>query len=101
MIAFIDDHREAHGVEPICKVLPIPPSTYHEHTARRADPAKLPARAKRDEALKAEIWRVFAANFEVYGANKVWRQLRREGFDVARCTVERLMRDMSLRGVVR
>jgi putative transposase len=101
MIAFIDDHREAHGVEPICKVLPIAPSTYHEHTARRADPAKLPARAKRDEALKAEIWRVFAANFEVYGANKVWRQLRREGFDVARCTVERLMRDMSLRGVVR
>jgi putative transposase len=101
MIAFIDDHREAHGVEPICKALSIAPSTYHEHTARRADPAKLPARAKRDEALKAEIWRVFAANFEVYGANKVWRQLRREGFDVARCTVERLMRDMSLRGVVR
>ena len=101
MIAFIDDHREAYGVEPICKVLPIAPSTYHEHAARRADPTKRSARAKRDEALKAEIRRVFAANFEVYGADKVWRQLRREGFDVARCTVERLMRGMGLRGVVR
>lgn len=101
MIAFIDDHREAHGVEPICKVLPIAPSTYHEHAARRADPTKRSARAKRDEGLKAQIRRVFAANFEVYGANKVWRQLRREGFDVARCTVERLMRGMGLRGVVR
>jgi putative transposase len=101
MIAFIDDHREAYGVEPICKVLPIAPSTYHEHAARRADPTKRSARAKRDEALKAEIRRVFAANFAVYGADKVWRQLRREGFDVARCTVERLMRGMGLRGVVR
>ena len=101
MIAFIDDHRDAYGVEPICKVLPIAPSTYHEHAARRADPTKRSARAKRDEALKAEIRRVFAANFEVYGADKVWRQLRREGFDVARCTVERLMRGMGLRGVVR
>jgi putative transposase len=101
MIAFIDDHREAYGVEPICKVLPIAPSTYHEHAARRTDPTKRSARAKRDEALKAEIRRVFAANFEVYGADKVWRQLRREGFDVARCTVERLMRGMGLRGVVR
>jgi transposase InsO family protein len=101
MIAFIDDHREAYGVEPICKVLPIAPSTYHEHAARWADPTKRSARAKRDEALKAEIRRVFAANFEVYGADKVWRQLRREGFDVARCTVERLMRGMGLRGVVR
>ena len=101
MIAFIDDHREAYGVEPICKILPIAPSTYHEHAARRADPTKRSARAKRDEALKAEIRRVFAANFEVYGADKVWRQLRREGFDVARCTVERLMRGMGLRGVVR
>ena len=97
----IDDHRQAYGVEPICKVLPIAPSTYHEHAARRADPTKRSARAKRDEALKAEIRRVFAANFEVYGADKVWRQLRREGFDVARCTVERLMRGMGLRGVVR
>jgi putative transposase len=101
MIAFIDDHREAHGVEPICKVLPIAPSTYHEHAAKRADPAKLSARAKRDVALKAETRRVFGENFEVYGVRKVWRQLRREGFDIARCTVERLMRSMDLRGVTR
>jgi putative transposase len=101
MIAFIDDHREAYGVEPICKVLPIAPSTYHAHVAKRVDPAKLPARAKRDMALKAEIRRVFAKNFEVYGARKVWRQLRREGNDVARCTVERLMRQMGLRGAIR
>jgi putative transposase len=101
MIAFIDDHREAFGVEPICKVLPIAPSTYREHAARRADPAKLSARAKRDVSLKVEIRRVFAENFEVYGVRKVWRQLRREGFDIARCTVERLMRNMDLRGVIR
>jgi putative transposase len=101
MIAFIDDHREAHGVEPICKVLPIAPSIYHEHAAKRADPAKLSARAKRDVGVKAEIRRVFAENFEVYGVRKVWRQLRREGFDIARCTVERLMRSMDLRGVIR
>lgn len=95
MIAFIDDHRQAYGVEPICKVLPIAPSTYHAHAA------KLPARAKRDMVLKAEIRRVFAENFEVYGARKVWRQLRHEGNDVARCTVERLMRQMGLRGAIR
>jgi putative transposase len=102
MITFIDDQRGAHGVEPVCKVLPIaPPSTYHEHAAKRADPAKLSARAKRDVSLKVEIRRVFAENFEVYGVRKVWRQLRREGFDIARCTVERLMRSMDLRGVIR
>jgi putative transposase len=65
MIAFIDDHREAYGVEPICKVLPIAPSTYHKHAAKRADPAKLSARAKRDVSLKAAVRRVFAENFEV------------------------------------
>ena len=101
MIAFVDDHRQAYGVEPICKILPIAPLTYHAHVAKRADPAKLSARAKRDMALKAEIKRVFAENFEVYGARKVWRQLRREGNDIARCTVERLMRQMGLRGVIR
>jgi putative transposase len=101
MIAFIDDHRGAHGVEPICKVLPIAPSTYHAHAAKRADPAKLSARAKRDVSLKVEVQRVFAGNFEVYGVRKVWRQLRREGFDIARCTVERLMRSMGLAGVIR
>ena len=68
MIAFIDDHREVHGVEPICRVLPIAPSTYHLHAARQADPAKLPPRAKSDAALKIEIRRVFEANVCVYGS---------------------------------
>ena len=101
MIAFIDDHREAHGVEPICKVLPIAPSTYRAQAARRRDPAKLPARAKRDAALMPEIERVFEENFRVYGVRKVWRQLKREGHDLARCTVARLMRSMGLQGVIR
>jgi len=101
MIAFIDDHRAAHGVEPICRVLPIAPSTYHAHAAQRANPAKLSARARRDAGLKEDIQRVFQENFEVYGARKIWRQLRREGRDVARCTVERLMRDLGIQGVVR
>src|SRR5664279_2703124 len=101
MIAFIDDHREVHGVEPICNVLPIAPSTYHAHVAKRANPEKLSARARRDMALKPEIARVFAENFEVYGVRKVWRQLQRESFAVARSTVERLMRGMGLRGVIR
>ena len=92
MIAFIDDHRGAHGVEPICKVLPIAPSTYHDHVAKRADPTRLSARARSDVALKDEMRRVFEENFRVYGVRKVWRQLQREGFDVARCTVARLMR---------
>ena len=79
-------------------MLPIAPSTYHAHVAKRADPSRLSARAQRDAALKVEIRRVFEENFRVYGVRKVWRQLRREGFDVARCTVARLMRDMGLRG---
>ena len=101
MIAFIDEHREAYGVEPICRVLPIAPSTYHERLTQRRDPARLSARARRDRDLKPEVTRVFAENFAVYGVRKVWRQMRREGFDVARCTVERLMRAMGLRGVIR
>jgi putative transposase len=101
MIAFIDEHRAVHGVEPICRVLPIAPSTYHAHAARRADPAKLPARARRDLTLKTEIRRVYEENFRVYGVRKVWRQLLREGIVVARCTVARLMRAMGLQGVVR
>jgi putative transposase len=101
MIAFIDEHRAVHGVEPICCVLPIAPSTYHTHAARRADPGKLPARARRDITLKTEIRRVYEENFGVYGVRKVWRQLLREGIAVARCTVARLMRTMGLRGVVR
>jgi putative transposase len=101
MIGFIDDHRGAYGVEPICKVLPIAPSTYHARVAQRRDPEKLSRRARRDMVLKPEIARVFAENFEVYGVRKVWRQLGREGISVARCTVERLMRSMGLQGVVR
>jgi putative transposase len=101
MINFIDDHRGDHGVEPICKVLPIAPSTYHDHVAKRVDPEKLSTPAKKDMALKAEITRVFKENFEVYGVRKVWRQLKREKFDVARCTVERLMQSMGIQGVIR
>ena len=79
MIAFIDDHREVHGVEPICKVLPIAPSTYHAHVAERRDPARLSTRARQDAALKIEVRRVFDQNFAVYGVRKVWRQLKLEG----------------------
>jgi transposase InsO family protein len=101
MIAFIDEHRAFHGVEPICRVLPIAPSTYHAHAARRADPDKLPTRARRDITLRTEIRRVYEENFRVYGVRKVWRQLLREGTAVARCTVARLMRTMGLQGIVR
>ncbi len=101
MIAFVDDHRDVYGVEPICKVLPIAPSTYHERQAQRRDPARLSARARRDLDLKPQIARVFAENFAVYGVRKVWRQMRREEISLARCTVERLMRQMGLRGVIR
>ncbi len=101
MIAFVDDHREAYGVEPICRVLPIAPSTYRDHLASRRDPSRLSARAQRDLALKPEVARVFAENFEVYGVRKVWRQMTREGFTVARCTVERLMKGLGLKGVIR
>ena len=101
MIAFIDEHRGDYGVEPICRVLPIAPSTYHEHLAQRRDPSRLSSRAQRDQMLKPEVIRVFAENFGVYGVRKVWRQMRREGFDTARCTVERLMCDLGLQGVIR
>jgi putative transposase len=101
MIAFIDAHRAVYGVEPICRVLPIAPSTYCAHAARRADRGKLPARARSDARLQVEIRRVFEENFRVYGVRKVWRQLGREGIAVARCTVARLMRAMGLQGAVR
>ena len=100
MTAFIDDHRNTYGVESICSVLPVAPSTYYEQKARQADPSRLPDRARRDATLKMEIERVWNENRQVYGARKVWRQLLREGFAVARCTIERLMRQMGLRGVV-
>jgi transposase InsO family protein len=101
MIAFIDDHRGTYGVEPICRVLPIAPSTYRAHVAQRADPAKASLRTRQDLMLMEQIRRVHEANFEVYGARKIWRQLGREGVAVARCSVERLMRRMGLRGAVR
>ena len=101
MVAFIEEHRAEYGVEPICAVLPIAPATYYEHRAWKRDPKRRCERAKRDEKLRFEIERVWKANFSVYGAEKVWRQLRREAVDVARCTVERLMRSMGLRGAVR
>jgi putative transposase len=101
MITFIDNNRGFHGVEPICNVLPIAPSTYHKHVAQRRDPLRLSARARGDIALKPEVARVFAENFAVYGVRKVWRQMLREGFGIARCTVERLMRDMGLQGLIR
>ncbi len=101
MIAFIDDQREVYGVEPICGMLRIAPSTYHAHVARRTDPARASPRARQDLMLMEQIRQVHAANFGVYGARKVWRQLAREGTVVARCTVERLMRRMGLRGAVR
>jgi putative transposase len=77
MIAFIDDHRKAYGVEPICRVLPIAPSTYHDHAAKQRDPARLPDRARRDAVLKLAVRRVFDENFRVYGVRKVWRQMQR------------------------
>jgi len=101
MVAFIDAHREAHGVESICRQLPIAPSTYYEAKAREADPSRLPPRAKRDAELEPEIQRVYEENFRVYGAEKVWRQLKREDWEVARCTVERLMARLGLQGTVR
>ena len=101
MIGFIDDHRDHFGVEPICAVLPIAPSTYFRHKVEQAEPARRSARAQRDDGLRTAIRRVWDANQQVYGPRKVWKQLRREGISVARCTVERLMRDMGLRGAVR
>lgn len=101
MNAFIDEHRAAHGVEPICSALQIAPSAYRRHAARLREPALLPARAQRDAVLMPQVQRVFDENLRVYGADKVWRQLLREGVTVARCTVERLMRRLGLQGVRR
>ena len=101
MISFIDEHRSKYGVEPICKQLPIAPSTYYEYKAREDDPDRLPNRSRRDSALEIDIQRVWEENFEVYGARKVWRQLNRECIEVARCTVERLMKRLGIQGVMR
>ena len=101
MVSFIDEHRGVYGVEPICAVVPIAPSTYYEHQARQADPTRVPARTRRDAVLTPEIQRIWDENFQVYGAKKVWKQLNREGIPVARCTVARLMRALGLQGAVR
>ncbi len=101
MVLFIDEHRAEYGVEPICTELPLAPSVYYEHKGRHKDPSMQPIRVRRDRVLSEEIRRVRKENFEVYGARKVWLQLNRENIAVARCTVERLMRAMGLRGVVR
>ena len=98
---FVDAHRDTHGVEPICRVLRIAPSGYRRHAAQKRNPSLRPARARRDDELMPQIERVWQANFQVYGADKVWKQLGREGMPVARCTVERLMRRQGLRGVMR
>jgi putative transposase len=99
--AFVEQHRDRFGVESICKVLQVAPSGYRREAARRRDPALCPPRRQRDAALLPEIERVWHSNMQVYGADKVWKQLRRENFAVARCTVERLMRANGLRGVIR
>lgn len=101
MVSFIDEHRDQYGVEPICQVLPIAPSVYYERKAREADPRLLPPRQRRDGELRGEIRRVWEENYRVYGSVKVWKELKRQGIVVARCTVERLMAEMGLRGVVR
>jgi putative transposase len=94
-------HRDTFGVEPICRVLQIAPSGYRRHAAQQRNPALRSARAQRDDALVPQIERVWQVNLQVYGADKVWRQMNREGIAVARCTVERLMRRLGLRGVIR
>ena len=101
MVDYIDQHKDRFGVEPICDVLPIAPSTYFDHKDKQRNPEKRSARAKRDEALKPEIQRVWSENFKVYGARKVWLQLNREDIVVARCTVARLMKDLGIQGVRR
>jgi putative transposase len=101
MVRFIDDHRDVYGVELICAAVPIAPSTYFLRKAQHADPTQRSARTQRDDRLRVEIQRVWDANHQVYGPRKVWKQLRREGHRVARCTVRRLMRAMGLAGAVR
>ncbi|MBK6617774.1 MAG: IS3 family transposase [Nitrosomonas sp.] len=99
--SFIDRHRDTHGVEPICKVLQVAPSGYRRHVVELRNPALRCARAIRDDDLMPQIQRIWQANLQVYGADKVWRQLKREGIQVARCTVERLMKRLGLEGVRR
>ena len=101
MIRYVDDHRDQYGVEPICKVLPIAPSTYYDHKILEQDPRRESNRSIQGRHLDPEIERVWKKNFEVYGVPKVWCQMKREGFVVARCTLERLMQKLGPRGVTR
>lgn len=101
MVAFIDAHRETYGVESICTMLPIAPSTYFQHKAQERDPTRRSARAQRDDVLRAIIRRIWTENHQVYGPRKVWRQMGRENLRAARCRVRRLMREMGLAGAVR
>jgi putative transposase len=101
MIAFIEDQRIVYGVESICKVLPIAPSTFYHRLVCRADPSKASARHQRDAELRPEIKRVWDDNYQVYGVRKAWHQMKREGFTLARCTVDRLMKQLGIRGAVR
>ena len=101
MVAFIDEHRDEHGVEPICELLPIAPSTYYEHKARQADRSRLPAREHADVLARGHVRRVWQNSGGRYGVRKVWKQLHREDIPIAKCTVRRLMRQMGLQGVTR
>jgi putative transposase len=103
MVSFIDTHRERHGIEPICAVLPIAPSTYHAHKALQAHPERRCPRARRDDVLRERIRGAWEENFEVYGVRKVWRELKRRHREepVARCTMAWLMGEMGLQGAVR
>ena len=101
MIAFIEESREDLGVEPICRALQFAPSTYYDRRAILRDPERASARAKSDAALSLKIDGAWADNRKLYGARKIWHVLRRDGEDVARCTVERLMRALGIKGVVR
>jgi transposase InsO family protein len=101
MVSFIDEHRDEYGVEPICRQLPIAPSTFYDHHAKQNHPERRSERAQRDDTLCVDIQRVWEDNFRVYGARKVWRQMNREDIAVARCTVERLMQRLGLEGATR
>jgi putative transposase len=101
MVAFIDAHRDAYGVEPICAALPIAPSTYHAHKLLQSQPERRCPRVQRDEVLRRRIQRAWEENFAVYGVRKMWRELKRRGEPAARCTVARLMRQLGLQGAVR
>ncbi len=101
MVNFIDQHRDVQGVEPICKELPIAPSTYYDFKDQASHPEKRSLRSRSDDYFETEITRVYNENYQVYGARKVWRTLQREGYSIARCTVERLMQRLKLQGAIR